>query len=209
MQTRRRLIRSGLAFGAAWAFAQSKAYAQDAGDASLFVYRDFTADASALQGASDRDAVLASLQHQLDIVADCGARPEIIAFFRSQRITLKAAAGDSGKFNSNNPGVTINAAVQAPEKPIVLHELLHAYHFRVLPGRFANPDILHFYQTALDNNLYKAGAYVTKDVQEYFAVTGSLYLWGNVDRPPFNRDNLKARQPEYYAWLGQLFGVVK
>src|ERR1700761_3883600 len=56
MQTRRRLIRSGLAFGAAWAFAQSKAYAQDAGDASLFVYRDFTADASALQGASDRDA---------------------------------------------------------------------------------------------------------------------------------------------------------
>jgi hypothetical protein len=57
--------------------------------------------------------------------------------------------------------------------------------------------------------LYKSGAYVTKDVQEYFAVTASLYLWGHVDRPPFTRDNLKGRQPDYYAWLGQLFGVEK
>jgi hypothetical protein len=207
MRTRRAHILCGLGIGAALAFARTRACAQD--DASLFTYRGFSADISDLRDASNRDAVLSSLQHQLDIAADCGALPAIIDFFRSQRITLKASAGDSGKFNSNNPGVTINAAVQPAERPIVLHELLHAYHFRALPGGFANPDILRFYQVALDNNLYKAGAYVTKNVQEYFAVTASLYLWGNVDRPPFNRDNLKARQPDYYVWLGQLFGVVK
>ena len=46
-------------------------------------------------------------------------------------------------------------------------------------------------------------------VQEFFAVTASLYLWGNVDRPPNTREKLKAAQPVYYAWLGQLFGVAK
>jgi len=52
-------------------------------------------------------------------------------------------------------------------------------------------------------------AYVLKNVQEFFAITASLYLWGNVDRPPATRDKLKAAQPVYYAWLGQLFGVAK
>jgi hypothetical protein len=37
----------------------------------------------------------------------------------------------------------------------------------------------------------------------------SLYLWGNVDRPPPNRATLRDRQPVYYRWLGDLFGVQK
>jgi hypothetical protein len=44
---------------------------------------------------------------------------------------------------------------------------------------------------------------------EFFAVTGSLYLSGHVDRPPGNRETLRAAQPRYYAWLAQLFGVAK
>ena len=185
------------------------ATAQESDDGKIFGYRGFTADVSAIEGSPDRAAVLNSLRHQLDIVADCGAKPEIINFFETQRVILKVGAGDAGKFNSRSPGVTVNAAVQAPEMPIVLHELLHAYHYRAMPGGFENPDIQHFYDVAAGNSLYRTGAYVTKDVQEFFAVTASLYLWGNVDRPPFNRDNLKAKQPDYYVWLGQLFGVVK
>jgi hypothetical protein len=44
---------------------------------------------------------------------------------------------------------------------------------------------------------------------EFFAVTASLYLWGNVDRPPNTRAVLRARQPVYYRWLGDEFGVQK
>jgi hypothetical protein len=208
MQTRRRHF-AYLAAMAAYPLGSGALSAQPAGDDQVFTYRGFSADVSAIAGASERAAILASLQHQLDIAADSGAKPAIIAFFQSQKITLKPGAGDAGKFNSNQPGVTVNAAVQPPQKPIVLHELLHAFHFRVLPGGFDNPDIVRFYEAAVMGRLYKSGAYVTKDVQEYFAVTASLYLWGHVDRPPFTRDNLKARQPDYYAWLGQLFGVEK
>ena len=128
----------------------------DAQDDGLLTYRGFTADVSAVEGAPDSLAILISLKHQLDIVADCGAKPEIIDFFKSQRVTLKVGAGDAGKFNSHIPGVTVNAAVQAPDKPIVLHELLHAYHYRVMPGGFENPDIQHFYDFAAGNSLYRS-----------------------------------------------------
>jgi hypothetical protein len=59
------------------------------------------------------------------------------------------------------------------------------------------------------DRLYPADAYVMKNVQEFFALTKSLYLWGNVDRPPHNRATLRDRQPVYYRWLGDLFGVQK
>jgi hypothetical protein len=50
---------------------------------------------------------------------------------------------------------------------------------------------------------------VLKNPQEYFAVTASLYLWGRVAKPPFTRENLRARQPIYYRWLAKLFDVQK
>ena len=54
-----------------------------------------------------------------------------------------------------------------------------------------NPDLLRFYGIAKQNELYPPDAYVLKNVQEFFAVTGSLYLWGNVDRPPNDRATLR------------------
>lgn len=173
-------------------------------------YRGFTADLSGAQGAPNLAAIESSLKHQIDIVADCGVSPAILTFFKSQEIEVKPGQGDGGgHFNANSKGVTIDASVDAPEKPVVLHELLHAYHFRVLPGAIQNPDLLRFYNNAKQGELYPPDSYVLKNVQEFFAVTGSLYLWGNVDRPPHTRDNLREKQPVYYTWLGQLFGVKK
>jgi hypothetical protein len=64
---------------------------------------------------------------------------------------------------------------------------LHAYHYRVLPNAFENADVLRFYDRAKENALYPEDSYVLKNVREFFAVTASLYLWGNVDRPPHTR----------------------
>jgi hypothetical protein len=178
--------------------------------AVTFTYRGFTVDTSAAQGAPNLAAIETSLKHQLDIVADCGANPKILDFFQSQEIFLKPGQGDGGgHFSSNSKGVTLDVAVDPPQKPVVLHELLHAYHWRVLPGAFRNPDVLRFYQRAQEGEFYPADSYVLKNVQEFFAVTASLYLWGNVDRPPHTRATLREKQPVYYKWLGDLFGVQK
>jgi hypothetical protein len=187
-----------------------RASAQDSDDGQTLVYRGFSADVSALRGDMNRAAMVASLRHQIDIAADCGAKPQILTFFRSQKITLKVGAGDGGgSFNGNFQGVMLDAAVQPPEKPVLLHELLHAFHYRFLPGGFRNPEVLRFYQLAIAYHRYKPGSYVLTNVKEFFAVTASLYLWGQVDRPPYNRARLQSDQPNYYVWLGQLFGIEK
>lgn len=97
-------------------------------------YRGFVVDMSAVRSAANFAAIESSVKHQIDIVADCGAKPEILKFFRNQEIMLKSSAGDGGgNFSSNIKGVTVDAALQPQEKPIILHELLHAYHFYILP----------------------------------------------------------------------------
>jgi len=185
-----------------------QAFAQGGGGS--FVYRGFTVDMSGAGDLPNPGAIDASLKHQIDIVADCGISPAILDFFKSQEVVVKPGQGDGGgHFSKSSKGVTIDAAVDAPEKPVLLHELLHAYHFRVLPGALQNPDLLRFYGNARDDELYPQDSYVLKNVQEFFAVTGSLYLWGNVDRPPHTRENLREKQPVYYKWLGELFGVQK
>jgi hypothetical protein len=173
-------------------------------------YRGFTVDVSTIAGTPNYNAVIASVAHQIDIVADCGAKPEIIRFFQSQVIILAPpTAQGPGHFSAKQPGITISNVALAPQKPILLHELLHAYHFHVLPGAFRNADVLTYYNRARRGRRYQPDAYVLKNVQEFFAVTASLYLWGSVDRPPSTRERLKTAQPAYYAWLGQLFGAAK
>jgi hypothetical protein len=171
-------------------------------------YRGFTADVTAIRGSQEHDAIISSIKHQIDIVADCGAKPEVLRFFRSQEIVVRSDLRDPyGHFDRR--GVSIKAAVAEPQKPIVLHELLHAFHFRAMPGGFRNAEILRFYNRAKYNRFYPEDAYVLKNVLEFFAVTASLYLWGNVDREPYTRAKLRATQPVYYAWLSDLFGVRK
>jgi hypothetical protein len=175
-----------------------------------FTYRGFKVDATAAQSAPFLKAVEDSLRHQIDITADCGATPKIIDFFKSQTIFIKPGQGDGGgRFSSKTNGVSVDIAVHAPEKPVVLHEMLHAYHWWVLPDGFGNADVARFYERATNDGFYPPDSYVLKNVQEFFAVTGSLYLWGNVDRPPHDRKTLRDKQPVYYKWLGDLFGVVK
>ncbi|HEV2160013.1 hypothetical protein [Bradyrhizobium sp.] len=163
---RRRLVLAGAAvlLGTRSAIAQS---------GPTFTYRGIAVDASAAQAAPDIKDVVASLKHQIDIVVGCGAKPEIMTFFKSQPVAVKPGQGDGGgHFSSKVEGVTVDASVVPPEKPVLLHELLHAYHFRVLPGALQNPDLLRFYGIARQNELYPPDAYVLKNVQEYFAVTG-------------------------------------
>lgn len=173
-----------------------------------FAYRGFTANTTAAQSAPNLNDVEKSLKHQIDITADCGATPKIMDFFKSQTIYVMPGQGDGGgRFSSKVKGMAVDVAVQVPEKPVVLHEMLHAYHWWVLPDGFKNAEVEQFYERARDGAFYPPDSYVLKNVQEFFAVTASLYLWGNVDRPPHDRKTLHDKQPVYYKWLGDQFGV--
>jgi hypothetical protein len=92
-----------------------------------------------------------------------------------------------------------------PQEPVLLHEMLHAYHTLILPQGVKNPAILLHYNAA-KSQLYPADAYALSNEKEFFAVTASIFLYGKSVHEPLTRSNLKQKQPDYYKYLAWLFG---
>jgi len=99
------------------------------------------------------------------------------------------------------------------EQPwMVLHELAHAFHFRVLgEGYEANEDA---YRQAMDRKIYdsvdyikgsKQRAYATTNAKEYFAELSEAYF-GKNDFFPFNRDDLERHDPAGFRLMEQAWG---
>jgi hypothetical protein len=91
------------------------------------------------------------------------------------------------------------------ERPVILHELLHAYHDHVLPGGFGNSAILSWFKQATEKKLYPADAYLMTNEREFFAVTASVFLFGKDG--PVDRAKIKDVQPDYYKYLVWMFGL--
>lgn len=102
----------------------------------------------------------------------------------------------------------------------VLHELAHAYHFRVLEGGFENEKIRHAWERARAAKTYERverrlgrgldtvfePAYGISNPQEYFAETTEAYF-GENDFYPFNRKQLRQHDPEMELLLRELWGA--
>jgi hypothetical protein len=106
--------------------------------------------------------------------------------------------------DTNRGVVLVRPRVLDPNKPALLHEMLHAYHARVMPNGYNNRAILFFYDQAKKGNLYPDGAYAMRDEREFFAVTASVFLSGNGDGGA-TLSAIQEKQPEYFAYLGWLF----
>jgi hypothetical protein len=99
-----------------------------------------------------------------------------------------------------------------------LHELAHAYHFRVLG--FDDPAIREAYERAKAAGIYErverhrgggkpkaiVRAYAMTDPMEYFAESTEAYFSRN-DFFPFNREELKAHDPKMLQVLEAAWGV--
>lgn len=100
--------------------------------------------------------------------------------------------------------VMLGASSMYAQRPAMLHELLHAYHNRMLPRGFKNVGILLHYNHAKDGQLFPAEAYLMTNEREFFAVTASVFLYGNDG--PITRSNIREKQPDYYNYLVYVFG---
>ena len=99
------------------------------------------------------------------------------------------------------------AVLRYAQDPVMLHELLQAYHARLMPNGFENRGIKQFYNQALSKQVYGKDAYVLKNHREFFAVTASIFLAGNdAVHEPKPRAMLKEKQPDYFKYLVGLFG---
>ena len=101
----------------------------------------------------------------------------------------------------------------------VLHELAHAYHNRVLPRGFSNPEIKAAYDKAKSSGKYDSverrdsegrkrldRAYAMTSAMEYFSETTEAFFSVN-DFFPYTREELKRHDPEMFALLTKLWQV--
>jgi hypothetical protein len=170
-------------------------------------YHGFQIDDSAQQLAPD---ALASLTAQLDVVEAVGLPASVLATLKQTPIVVDPGLrGNPGIFSvrGGSGAVYVRPIVFDANKPIVLHELLHAYHFRVL--RLDRPEIQQAYEHARHSDAFPAhfqSSHFLENGKEFFAVTGTLYLFGDIQQPPFSCAALAKLDAGYLAFLAAQFG---
>jgi hypothetical protein len=175
-----------------------------AADPLVFNYHGWQVDLTNAKGAEPDREMVAAVKRQLDIVEHVDLKPDVLTFMRTIRIWANPAAAKAGPGHySSKTGIDLRVKSLAPDKPIILHELLHAYHDRMLPGGFGNTDVAQFFD--IGKRVWPGDSYMMSNGHEFFAVTASVYLFGDIDRPPYSRSQLREKQPRYYQWLATLF----
>lgn len=156
------------------------------------------------------DEVIASFHTQLGLVEAAGLPPQVLSAMKQTTIVIDPDLEDKHGVFAVRRGVgtvRLRPMVFAPNRPILLHELLHAYHFNVL-GR-GRAEILQAYAHAKNSSLFPPrfqDAHFLKNDREFFAVTASMYLFGDLQQPPFRCAALSTLDDGYLAFLGAQFG---
>nr|WP_226951330.1 hypothetical protein [Rhizobium terrae] len=175
-----------------------------AADPLVFSYHGWRVDLTGARGAESDQKMVATVKRQLDIVEQVGLKPDVVQFMRSIPVWADPSKASSGPGHyGSGAGVDVRVRQLDPDKPIILHEFLHAYHDKIVPQGFNNPDIKEFHDRG--RQFWPGDSYMMSNAREFFAVTASVYLFGNIDRPPYSRAELRNKQPRYYQWLAQLF----
>lgn len=182
-----------------------------AAGADSFSYGGFRVDDTAVRALPNAAQYRPALQGQIDMVLAVGLSGEVLAAFRATSIALVP----EGTFKSPTPGrylagkkaVEISATfLRSARRPVLLHELLHAFQHQLLPDGMKNAQVLGFYERAKGLNCYLAESHMMANVGEFFACSATAYLYGSTAQEPFTRAKVRENQPRYERFLRELFG---
>jgi hypothetical protein len=174
-----------------------------------FNFKGVEIDVAPIQSAPDRASVLDGLRRQIDIIDEAVTDPAQKAFLMSVPLIMSPSANagqDNAAYSAGSKSIMIQPLSYSPEKPVILHELMHAYHDQKVPNGFANAEIQALYQQARTGGQFPANSYMLSNVVEYFAMMASVYLHGSAARDPFTRQAIQEKQPDCYQWLLKEFG---
>lgn len=165
-------------------------------------YRGWTIDESA---HALTDPEWTSLKAQIDLVESVKIKPEIKDYWRSQILIIDPTMKQPGRAGPMR--LFLSPAPNPPINPVLLHELIHVYHFNKLPQGRNNPTVIRFYEVAKRADYYPPQAYLLSNPAEFLAMNASVVIWGRAARPPFERATVKRNQPDLYAWIVEEFGL--
>ena len=154
--------------------------------------------------------VKASLVAQLHIVESVGVSDAVLSFFKAVPIVVDPLQKQQPGEFANRLGraaVFVQNKPMPTDRPIVLHELLHAYHAAILPSE--GQKIREAYRKAIEPGIYPEGyrhAHFLENEREYFAIIGSIYLFGHIQQPPYDCVTAYEKTPEILEILARYFG---
>lgn len=172
-----------------------------ADDGAGFDYRGHSVDLAAVP-VGERPELANYIRQQIDLVDGLAIREDIKAWFRTIGISVDPSLNMPGRFRDGR--LTLDDSMSPPDNPVLLHELLHAWMAERLPR---TGELRRFYAAATASGDWPAEAYMLSNINEFFAMTASVALWGQAARPPGSRERLRAAMPEYYDWLVHEFGL--
>jgi hypothetical protein len=151
--------------------------------------------------------------HEIPIWLEAASKDVVCACYHPSRRWLTANGFNPEKAGSVELGNAKNFLKWTLHQPsMVLHELAHGYHHRVLG--YDNPDIKRAYNKAVRSKKYESvlyyngktsKAYALNDEKEYFAELTEAYF-GTNDIYPFVRAEIMAHDPLMYETLKKVWG---
>lgn len=171
-------------------------------------YRGYTVTFDAAVSEAEQRRLERSLRCQIDIVETVALPAPLLGRLRQVPITIEGTiARGPGQFRKGQ-GVFLMPQSLSDKTPVLLHELLHAYHVEMMPEA-QRQRVTAFYQRAKTANLFPAQSYMLTNDREFFAMTASTLLNGRIQRDPYTRVRFKAAMPVYHAWLLEQFGMTE
>lgn len=179
-------------------------------DPLIYIYHGWHIDLTRARGRLSNEEMINRVDKQLDLVEGVNLKPSIVEFMRTIKLWANpnlAPRWGAGHYNRAT-GVDFRVKELDPQKPILLHELLHAYHDQKL--EYTNQDILNFWGDAKScvqrvgqgtEPCWPSDSYMLKNAVEFFATTASVYLDGDIKRPPHSKEELCRNLQSYCVWL--------
>lgn len=161
---------------------------------------------------AERTALLADYERQIAIITSAGLPQPVLDLMRKIPIVVSKDRPQQGsiaaftrKSQDGRGTVVVDARPLPSQKPILLHEMIHAWDWNAY--RFNNTSIGEAFAAAKAGQFYGSpNSHFLSNAHEYFAIAATIYLTGTIQQPPFDCRVLAARQPEFVAFLGRVFG---
>ena len=174
-------------------------------------FSGFQVDMSALN-AQQKAIAIPEYANQIQVIQKANLPVSIYEFMKTVPIVADPTlplSGTPALFSAKGADKGVVKSYVGPmpsDKPILLHEMLHAYDWNY--WKFALPEVTKAYTDAMTKALYpdSANSHFLENASEFFAISGTIYLVGSIQQPPYNCKALTFNQTDYVKFLETIFG---
>lgn len=156
------------------------------------------------QGEAVDPAVLARIEQQIAIVGTAPVRADIKAFWAAQVIHINRKPGEGSRAADQ---VFITRDPFPDDNPVLLHELIHRWHFDRLADTPRVQPLRDAFAAEKAHPHWPAQTYMYSNISEYLAMCASVVIHGRAARPPYTREEVRTKLPATYAFIIREFGV--